>query len=469
MSLNRYEESVIQNSKLPASWQSAKALAELDDFLQQNWSQRSVFYEDGKVESRQQFLGFVGNQGIRTKNYIGTIVFNGEQLNIFPKVFRESRDEFGTEDLSLEHLMYNLVRWLEYCNRMAYPFINISAEINDAEDLRELFITLYIGYVRSAIERGLYYRYVDETSDLSTIKGKFDIKDYLINKLPNGQADKFQCTYSKFEFDNTINRVIKYTCRLLFNITSKRNQKAIRNILVRLNEVSDIPCQPSDCDRIRLSRMQSQYRIIMSMSKMFLLNKTSGYTMDINESFCFLFPTELLFEGFIGGFMQEVVEGFGGKVRLQQSEMHLIEDIQYAGHSLGAAFTMRHDILVELKGSVFILDTKYKMVSRFEGDTEEVKRIVSEEPKQTDIYQVCEYARKRGISDVYLLYPMFRYEEENEPHFPVGKSQGVSGDINIHFIRLPFVFEADEDKIKRQLTDVINIIFKLQYEEISVK
>lgn len=155
-------------------------------------------------------------------------------------------------------------------------------------------------------------------------------------------------------------------------------------------------------------------------------------------------------------------------MKLQQSEMHLIEDIQYAGHSLGAAFTMRHDILVELKGSVFILDTKYKMVSRFQGDTEEVKRIVSEEPKQTDIYQVCEYARKRGISDVYLLYPMFRYEE-NEPYFPVGKSQGASGDINIHFIRLPFVFEADEDKIKRQLTDVINIIFKLQYREISVK
>ena len=195
----------------------------------------------------------------------------------------------------------------------------------------------------------------------------------------------------------------------------------------------------------------------MGMSKMFLLNKTSGYTMDINESFCFLFPTELLFEGFIGGFMQEVVEGYGGKVRLQQSEMHLIEDIQYAGHSLGAAFTMRHDILVEFEDKVFILDTKYKQVSRFEGDTEEIKRIVSEEPKQTDIYQVCEYARKRDISDVYLLYPMFRYEE-NEPHFPIGKSQGATSNINIHFVRLPFVFEENEQKVKLQLTDVITRI-----------
>ena len=67
MVLNRYEESQIPNPKLPVSWQSAKALDELEDFLQHNWEQRAVFYEDGKIESRQQFLGFIGQQGIRTK------------------------------------------------------------------------------------------------------------------------------------------------------------------------------------------------------------------------------------------------------------------------------------------------------------------------------------------------------------------------------------------------------------------
>lgn len=460
MVLNRYEESSISNPRLPAAWQSQSALVELEEFLQHNWEQRAVFYEDGVVDSKQQFLGFAGQQGIRTKNYIGTIVFNGEQLNIYPKMFKLDKYDTETEDLSQKHLMKNLVRWLDYCNRMAYPFISISTDLNDAEDLKELFITLYIGYVRSALDRGLYYRYVEETDDISTIKGKFDIKDYFTRKVPNGQADKFRCTYSTFEFDNTVNRVIKYTCKQIYNMTSRKNQKSLRNILVKLNDVSDVPCQPGDCDRIRLSKMHSQYRIIMSMSKMFLLNKTSGYTMDTNESFCFMFPTELLFEGFIGGYMQEVVGEYGGKVKLQQSEMHLIEDIQYDGRSLGAAFTMRHDILVELKDKVFILDTKYKQVSRFEGDTDEIKRVVSEEPKQTDIYQVCEYARKRNISDVYLLYPMFRYEEK-EPTHPVGKSQGATGDINIHFVRLPFIFEDDEDKVMGQLKQVIEEILGL--------
>ena len=462
MILNRYEESQIKNSKLPPAWKTQKALDELEQFLQSNWEQRSVFYEDGEVESHQQFIGFTGQQGIRTKKYIGTIVFEGEQLNIFPKMFRTDVDDQDTDDLSQKHLMNNLVKWIEYCNRISYPFINISAELTDSQDLRELFISLYVGYVRDAINRGLYYQYIEETEDISSIKGKFDIKDYLVSKIPSGMANKFRCTYSNFEFDNWVNRVIKHTCKHIYNLTSKRNQQAIRNILTRLSEVSDVPCQPRDCDRVRLSKMHRQYRLIMNMSKMFLLNKTSGYTIDMNESFCFLFPTDLLFEGFIGGFMQEVVESHGGKVRLQQSEMHLIEDIQYAGQSLGAAFTMRHDIVVELNGKLFVLDTKYKQVSRFEGDIAEVKRIVSEEPKQTDIYQVCEYARKRNLTDVYLLYPMYRFEE-NEPDFPVGTSQSPTGNINIHFIRLPFIFEDDENALRNQLKTVIEDIFSLQH------
>lgn len=460
MVLDRYEYSKIPNAKLPGTWQSQMALDELLDFLQQNWEQRSVFYEDGEINSKQQFLDFLGSGAIRTKKYIGTIVFYGEQLNIYPRVFSTEKEDHETDDLTQKHLLNNLVKWIEYCNKLEYPFINISSELSDAEDLKELFITLYIGYVRSAIERGLYYQYVDETEDCTSIKGKFDLKDYLISKIPNGQADKFRCTYSNFEFDNAVNRIIKYTCKQLMNITSKKNQKAIRTILTRLNEVADVRCTPNDCNGIRLSKMHRHYDIIISMSKMFLLNKMSNYTVDTNESFCFLFPTDLLFEGFIGGFLKEVLQDVGGKVHLQESKMSLVEKIIYKGETSGAAFTMRHDILAEYHDKVFVLDTKYKEMSRFE-DNPDYKETISNEAKQGDLYQVLEYARKRDIQDVYLLYPMYRYEEKEE-EFPVAVSESPSGDINVHFIRMPFIFEEDEDKTRQQLTDVIKAVFNIQ-------
>jgi 5-methylcytosine-specific restriction endonuclease McrBC regulatory subunit McrC len=458
MVLDRYEYSKIPNSKLPSSWQPQTALDELADFLQQNWEQRSVFYEDGEVTSGQQFLDFVGSGGIRTKKYIGTIVFKGEQLNIYPRVFSTEKDDHETDNLTQKHLLCNIIQWIEYCNKLEYPFINISSELKDVDDLKELFITLYIGYVRSAIERGLYYQYVDETKDCTCIKGRFDIKDYLNKKIPNGQYDKFRCTYSNFEFDNKVNRIIKYTCKQLMNITTKKNQKTINTILTRLNDVSDVHCTPNDCNNIRLSKMHKNYSIIISMSKMFLLNKMSNYTIDMNESFCFLFPTDLLFEGFIGGFIKEVVSDFGGKVTLQESKMSLVEKIIYKDKTSGAAFTMRHDILVEYNGKVYILDTKYKEITRFEDNSNYMETINSE-VKQSDLYQVLEYARKRNIEDVYLLYPMYR-NEDREEDFPIAVSESPQGNINVHFIRMPFVFEENVENTKRQLVDVVKGIFE---------
>lgn len=461
MALNRYEYSKISNKKLPVSWQSQASLDELHDFLQQNWEQRYVFYEDNEKKTQQQFLEFTGQQGIKTKKYIGTIVFKGEQLNIFPRVFRTEKDDHDTDDLTQSHLMNNLVKWVEYCNKFDYPFLNISSEITDSEDLKEFFITLYIGYVRHAIERGLYYRYINETEDCTSIKGKFDVKDYMISKIPNGRGNKFRCTYSKFEFDNKVNQIIKCTCKMLINITSKRNKRLLRNILTRLNEVSDVQCYPNDCNNIRLSKMHRNYGIIISMSKMFLLNKTSNFSIDINESFCLLFPTDVLFEGFVGGFIKEVVSPYGGRVALQESKMSLIDSIIYGDETYEAGFTMRHDILVEIDKKIFILDTKYKEISRFEDNDTFIYDVISE-VKQNDLYQVLEYARKRNLCDVYLLYPMYRYEQA-ESIFPVAPSSDRKGShtINVYFIRLPFVFENDIEVTENQLKRVIKSIFNI--------
>ena len=467
MVLNFYEESNIDNEDLPESWRSKNIQDEFEEFLQHNWEQRSAFYEDIAIDSKQQFLGFTGHLGLRTKKYVGTVVFNGEQLNIFPKVFRRWTSDYKTDSLDKDHLMDNLIRWLDYCNKVWYRNISISTEFTDVKNLKELFINLYLGYVRNALERGLYYKYIDETKDISNIKGKINLKDYIINKIPNGQADKFRCTYSNFEFDNMVNRIIKHTCKLLFNITDSANSKKnIHNILVKLNEVSDYPCKPSDCDKIRLSRLHGNYRIIVSMSKMFLLNKTSNYTIDMNESFCFLFPTDMLFEGFIGGFLQEIVEHKGGRAYLQKSDMKLVDSINIDGHEYEGAFTMRHDILVEYKDKLFILDTKYKMMTRFEGNPSETRNNIAREAHESDIYQVCSYAMKRNTSEVYLLYPQFRFEEV-DGSYPVANIPVKGGGIHIHFVRLPFIFEQDEQHTKEQLKKVIEKILEIQDDNSS--
>lgn len=185
--INCYEESTLSNFELPDEWRSQSALDELAEYLQLNWEQRGVFYEDGEITSKQQYLGFLGQKGIRTNNYVGTISFKGQQINIFPKVFKRERYDVGTEDLTLRHLVKNLAQWIEYCNKVDYPFIRISSLLEDSDNLKELFITLYLHYVKSALDLGAFYRYEDKEEDVSAIRGHINFKDYIIHKIPKGR------------------------------------------------------------------------------------------------------------------------------------------------------------------------------------------------------------------------------------------------------------------------------------------
>jgi len=454
MVANYYEEYVIKNNLLPQEWQSQESQNAFADFLQKNWQQRKALFNDGDYSTRQQFITFTGHGGIRTNNYIGTIVFRGNQINIFPKVFRDNKYDSDTSELDMKHLMYNLVQWLNYCTRISYPYINILSELDDISDLKELFITLFTRYTKHAMDRGMFYRYEDKTESSMSLKGRVNYRDYYCNKIPRGQAYKFECTFSNFEFDNAVNKIIKYTCKSIMMETSSKNRKILSNILRRLNEVEDVKCTPYDCDKIKLSKLHNQYSVLLSMCKILLLNKNASYSVAHTESFCFLFPTEILFEGFIGGYIKEVLAD-KGKVKLQASDLPLVNDIVFSGESYGKAFTMKHDILVEHKEKgLVILDTKYKMIERFEDSTD-IRRTLLENVLQSDLYQIVTYAVKRNLQNVYLLYPKFRYEDE-EVDMPMMKCEhlveGQNHPINIHIARVPFIFEEDSENKNSSMT-----------------
>ncbi len=459
--MNVFEETLIKKNKLPVEWQTMESQEALSSFLQSNWEQRFAFFNDQNISSKQQFLELKAGLNIRTNNYVGTVVFKGQQLNIFPKVFKVDKDDTDTSDLNSKHLMMNLVQWIEYCTKIDYPYINIKAATKDSDDLLDLFITIFSRFLKSAFERSPYYQYTEREEDLSSVRGRVDIVDYYTKKYPNGVLDKFKCNFSEFEFDNLLNRIIKRTCKLIIGAANPTAEKELRKILVKLSDVSDMPCTARDCDKVRLSKMNGHYKAILSMCKIFLLNKTTTYEIDTNDSFCFLFPTEILFEGFIGGFIKSMLDD-KAKVVLQESEESLIDDVVYEGVSHGKAFTMRHDIFVKhFEKGIFIMDTKYKEIRRFEG-SEDIRKQLNEDIKQDDLYQVSAYAASRGLDKVYLLYPLYRFENA-EPSIPclkkIIKVDGVNHNIDILVLRLPFVFEEDLSKTTAALESVLNTVF----------
>ena len=104
---------------------------------------------------------------------------------------------------------------------------------------------------------------------------------------------------------------------------------------------------------------------------------------------------------------------------------------------------------------VFILDTKYKEVSRFEGNADFRDDLIND-VNSGDLYQVLTYAVSRGLDKVFLLYPQFRVEEKEPNPAVLEKTVEVGGQkskINIHAARIPFVFEDDDEITNQRLRE----------------
>lgn len=467
---NVYEETNIIRDDLPFEWNDDVVQDKLEEFLQLNWDQRISFYDDESKDSKQSFLDFKKKGIIRTNGYIGTIKFNGGQLNIFPKMFRESFESNDTKDLNINHLFKNLIFWLEYCQKSDFHYVKISSDLSETNNFKELFVVIFINNLNRVFSKTRYFQYEDKTEDISTIRGKFNVRDFYTKKYANGIIDKFQCSYSSFEFDNLLNRIIKFTCKMLINDTSSKNQIELKNILMRLSDVEDVYCSASDCRKVKISSVYDDYRIILSLCEIFLLNSYSNYDDSNFETMCFLFPTYLLFEGFIGGFIKDTYNNIGS-ITLQASDKYLVNRIQYDGREFGQAFKMRHDILCEIKDKgLFILDTKYKKIHRFEeseDDTKNFRKSLTNEVSQDDLYQVAVYAAKRNLKKAFLLYPLFR-KEENEKDM-VKMEQLIIQDakeiedlkfVDIYLVRIPFIFEDNIEAVKNNLKMVLDKIFE---------
>ncbi|MDD4291019.1 MAG: hypothetical protein PHX51_02105 [Clostridia bacterium] len=430
----------------------------LEQFLQANWEQRSVFYMDNVVTSRQQFINFDVSGGIKTNNYIGTICYEGETLNIFPKVYKLDEDDDETDTWNTDDLIHNLVNWLNYCEKLEYPFITIDSALSSTTNLFELLVTIFAHYVKRALDIAPYRCYEDTAEVGQLVKGKIDFNQYVTRQIPTGNWHKVPYVYSNFVFDNKLNRIIKSTCKMLFNATTEKSSKELlRNLLLRLGDVSDENCMPSDCDRIRLSKLHKRYIILLSLCKMFLLNRTSTYEMGSSQSYCFLFPAELLFEGFVGGFVKEMLEG-EAKVKCQASDQYLA-DLVVDGELIGQAFNLKEDILIETADAVIVLDTKYKEIDHFDRIKTDLNRKLG--ISDADMKQMAVYAVKRNAKKLFLLYPLYRQEELESVSVVYNikwDEQDSRKTVPLEILKIPFVFDSDDGVTIEKLKSVLEKI-----------
>ena len=400
----------------------------LESFLDEIWNSReknSFYPENGndKIES-QRFLQFIHKSNeLKSNKYVGVIHYEGNKINLLPKIFFDSEKEYQTNEVN--QIQNHILWWLSYCRKIKFP--NYQASLGSAKsDFFEVLIYLFSKYTRELLNSSIYQQYEEVNRELSFIKGRLNTNEYINVNLSKGKWHKLNCTYDAFVFDNEFNRIIKYVTTLLFNVTSSQdNKKNLREILFILDEVTDERATAEQCSRISFNPMFGEFETVRDYCLLFLTNCISfDYKNDL-KLFAFLLPMEYVFEDFIFGFIDKELEQVTAKA--QRSDTYLDE---------GKAFNLKPDLWLKTEHKSLIADTKYKIVY---SDKKDPKKGIS----QNDLYQMLAYAVRFEVDEIILFYPnIIKQEQEEETELTIKDALADGKEISIRAFQLPIINRA---------------------------
>lgn len=418
----------------------------LEEFLDDIWNrrERSNHYEtdDSEKVEVQRFIQFFRKSGeLKSNKYVGVIHFEGEKINLLPKIFYDPGRSYDTGDITAinQHILW----YLSYCRKLKFP--NYQSSLSGLKgDFFEVLIYLYAKYTRELLSKVIFQQYEEMNREVHNIKGRLHIQNYIQENLSTGRWHKMNCTYDAFVMDNKFNRIIKYVTRLLIGVSSNdENKKYLHEILFILDEVEDEKATAEDCARISFNPMFSDFETVRDYCTLFLNNSISIDYKNELKLFAFLLPMEYLFEDFIYGFIDKELKDFS--VKAQSSAEHLDES---------KVFGLRPDLIIASPEKTFIADTKYKVIYE---DTNDPKKGIS----QGDIYQVVAYAIRYNIQDILLLYPnTIKAKEYQHSRLVVKDRLAEEKSINISMSQLPVInfqmFDDHADKCETMLSSLFS-------------
>lgn len=425
--------------------------------LNKLWAERKQFgltsvYFDDDNQTEQQFFSFYDSY-IKAGKYIGSIKYGNEVIQILPKILENGSKKYSKVDL-LEISNKNLLWWLSRCSKIKFPK-TFSGWNTRSFSFLDILIHLFATLTRDDLIFNRHQSYIEKEESIGTLRGRIDFKKYATNYF-TGNAHILPCVYDSLEINNLYNQVIKFTSKLLVQNT---NNDEIKNVLQEiiwiLDDVEDVFLTNTDCERIVVSPLNDNMKIIIDYCRMFLSGMSIKTDDDDHEIFTFLIPTEKLFEDFLFGFIKnEFVYSNGIKAIQSQGDQEgkqrpLALEKNEAGQVLRSSFKLKPDIYISKESKDIILDTKYKSIYTKEEalENDQNKNGVS----ISDIYQMLAYTVKLDVKTCHLLYPdAIGVNDTLGTHYEIKHNNKIEVS-KVYYHRIPTLIENEVG----ELTEII--------------
>lgn len=328
----------------------------------------------------------IGYSSITPLNYIGVIKVRGHTFQLLPKLL--SSDSYGVLEEKSQVIIGNLMRMIGIAYDLRIRRLG-PAELDTLKNsgILEFLIRQYAVELLRQLNKNIYkdYHLVRENSRF--VKGRI-LFDILVREWH--RLSEVPIEYTVRGIDNTLNRLLKYTAVEMRKATRDNlNYSLLTRILENLGDVTYTHITVADFDKLKITRLNQEYKPIINLARMFL----EGFTFILKKGeitgFSFLIKTDKLYETFMSRMLRRTVNEISRKhgpiqIQLQPSIGRLVRE---RGHQL------KPDILIKHGENTVIIDLKYKILQ---------PKI---NPSINDLYQIYTYGTIKRASKVSLLYP----------------------------------------------------------------
>jgi 5-methylcytosine-specific restriction enzyme subunit McrC len=429
--------------------------ATFKSILNKLWTERkkfgltSVYFDDDSKQTEQQFFSFHDTY-IKAGNYIGSIKYGENAIHVIPKILKKGLNNNYTESELLNISNKNLLWWLSRCSKIKFPKSFTSWNTRDYSFL-DILIHLFSSLTRDDIVYNKHQSYIEKEESIHTLRGRIDFSEYATN-YHTGNAHVLPCIYDSLEINNLYNQIIKFTSKLLLQHTDNEEiTKKLQEIIWILDDVEDIFLTAADCERVVVSPLNDNMKIILDYCKMFLSGMSIKSEDNELEIFTFLIPTEKLFEDFIFGFIKDKFQyKFGIRDIIAQGDefgrqLPLAVEKNKTGKVIKKAFRLRPDIYISRDSDNIILDTKYKVIYTKEEAKQDDR--IENGVSISDIYQMIAYTIKLKVNTCHLIYPDYLgIENDFNTHYEIehGDNMSIS---KIFYHRIPALIKDDNGEL----------------------
>ena len=428
----------------------------------------SVYFED-EDHTEQQFFSFYDTY-VQAGKYIGCIKYGNNVIHMMPKTLENGKGKYSTSQL-LEMSNKNLLWWLSRCSKINFPKTFSGWNTRNFSFL-DILIHLFATLTRDDLIYNKHQSYVEKEESIGTLRGRIDFSKFASNYF-TGNAHILPCIYDSLEIDNLFNQIIKFTSRLLLqNTDNDELKKTLWEIIWILDDVEDVFINASDCDRVIVSPLNDNMKIIKDYCRMFL----SGMSIKSNENdleiFTFLIPTEKLFEDFLFGFIKDRfqfnpnIRGIQKQTDAAGNQIPLALEKDEFGNLMRKSFRLKPDIYVSMESKDIILDSKYKTIYSKEEAVENNRN--KNGVSVSDIYQMLAYTVKLEVNDCHLIYPeiigindklstYYEIKHNNEKVISKVYYHRISSLIDNNSDELTEVIAVKEEQLLSQINSILNL------------